>query len=122
LHANYAEKCSVQGDRDKLNQVFLNLLLNALQAMENGGNLKITTTREGEDVICEIEDTGCGLEEENVAKVFDPYFTTKNNGTGLGLAMSAKIVEEHSGSMEFRSVLGQGTVVKVCLPAYFEEI
>lgn len=122
LHTDYAEKCTVQGDRDKLNQVFLNLLLNALQAMENGGNLKITTTREDEDVICEIEDTGCGLEEENVAKVFDPYFTTKSDGTGLGLAMSVKIVEEHSGSMEFRSALGQGTVVKICLPAYFEEI
>jgi len=126
LHTEYAEECTVRGDRDKLNQVFINLLLNALQAMENGGSLKITINREdgreGENVICEIEDTGCGLDEEYVAKVFDPYFTTKSNGTGLGLAMSAKIVEEHAGSMEFRSTLGQGTVVRVYLPAYFEEI
>lgn len=122
LHTAYEKGCTVQGDRDKLNQVFLNLLLNALQAMEHGGNLKITTSREGQDVICEIEDSGCGLEEENVARVFDPYFTTKSDGTGLGLAMSAKIVEEHYGSMEFRSAPGRGTVVKVFLPAYFEEI
>lgn len=122
LHTEYIEECTVRGDRDKLNQVFINLLLNALQAMENGGSMKITICREAEDVICEIEDTGCGLEEEHVAKVFDPYFTTKSNGTGLGLAMSAKIVEEHCGSMKFRSVLGQGTVVRVYLPAYLEEI
>ena len=128
VHTEYGDQCTVQGDRDKLNQVFLNLLLNALQAMENGGNLKITITRnageagEGEDVICQIEDSGCGLEEEDVAKVFDPYFTTKSDGTGLGLAMSTKIVEEHCGSMEFRSVPGRGTVVTVRLPAYFEDI
>ncbi|MEE4242457.1 MAG: ATP-binding protein [Desulfopila sp.] len=111
----------VLGDRDKLNQVFLNLLLNAIQAMNDGGILQIRTFAEDGRVICQVEDSGCGLDEENVAKVFDPYFTTKSDGTGLGLAMSAKIVEEHSGIIEFRSSIGHGTVVKVSLPAYSEE-
>lgn len=107
-------------DQDKLNQVFLNLFLNGIQAMENGGILKIATYPEGDKVICRVEDTGCGLDLESVSKVFDPYFTTKSDGTGLGLAMSARIIEEHSGSIEFKSVVGSGTVVKINLPLYRE--
>lgn len=111
----------VKGDRDKLNQVFLNLLLNSLQAMDMDGKLKVTTLRAGKEIVSTIEDNGCGVEEANLSKVFDPYFTTKKGGTGLGLAMSAKIIEEHSGSIEFMSHFGQGTTVKVSIPAYLEE-
>jgi len=121
LVTDYAPGSYVRGDRDKLNQVFLNLLLNSLQAMDEGGKLMIRTTRRENQVICTVEDDGCGLEEDNVARVFDPYFTTKKDGTGLGLAMSAKIIEEHAGSIEFRSTLGSGTTVSVRLPAYLEE-
>ncbi len=118
----HKNKDQAYADQDKLNQVFLNLFLNAIQAMENGGILKIQTFTRGDRVICRIEDSGCGLDQESVAKVFDPYFTTKHDGTGLGLSMSAKIIEEHSGSIEFKSDVGGGTVVKINLPTYKEVI
>lgn len=121
LEMDCAEGNYVRGDKDKLNQVFLNLLLNSLQAVEQKGTISIQTSRQDDQVVCTIEDDGCGLEEENIAKVFDPYFTTKKDGTGLGLAMSAKIIEEHSGSIEIRSRVGSGTMVSVRLPVYFEE-
>ncbi len=108
----------VEADQDKLNQVFLNLFLNSIQAMENGGLLRIKTCLENAYVICSITDTGCGIDPQYTSKVFDPYFTTKNNGTGLGLALSAKIMEEHGGSIEFESSAGKGTTVRVGLPAY----
>ncbi len=106
----------VYGDQDKLNQVFLNLFLNSIQAMVEGGELTVRTRFEGGKVICSIEDTGCGLGQEYESKVFDPYFTTKSDGTGLGLAMSAKIIDEHGGAIEFRSTAGVGTTVTVKLP------
>lgn len=106
----------VLADQDKLNQVFLNLFINAIQAMEQGGMLKIHTFTHNGEVVCRVEDTGCGLGEDSQPKVFDPYFTTKPDGTGLGLAMSAKIVEEHGGTIEFQSEKGVGTVVTVRLP------
>ncbi|MDR3630789.1 MAG: ATP-binding protein [Desulfocapsaceae bacterium] len=106
----------VEADQDKLNQVFLNLFLNSVQAMENGGILRIGTGVEGSQVICSIEDTGCGVDPQYTSRVFDPYFTTKNDGTGLGLAISAKIIEEHGGTIEFESVADKGTIVKIGLP------
>lgn len=119
LQPGYKDKMiRVYADQDKLNQVFLNLFLNSIQAMERGGILKIETYKQEDRAICHIEDNGCGLDEDGVSKVFDPYFTTKNDGTGLGLAMSAKIIEEHSGSIEFKSEVGVGTIVKINLPAY----
>ena len=108
----------VEADQDKLNQVFLNLFLNSIQAMETGGVLSVRTSLENARVICTITDTGCGIDPQYTSRVFDPYFTTKNDGTGLGLAMSAKIMEEHGGIIEFASIAGSGTIVKVGLPAY----
>jgi two-component system, NtrC family, sensor histidine kinase HydH len=108
----------VEADQDKLNQVFLNLFLNSIQAMENGGVLSVRTSVENARVICTITDTGCGIDPQYTSRVFDPYFTTKNDGTGLGLAMSAKIMEEHGGTIEFASIAGSGTIVKVGLPVY----
>jgi two-component system sensor histidine kinase HydH len=86
--------------------------------MENGGTLKVTTGVENARVVCIITDTGCGIDHKYASRVFDPYFTTKNDGTGLGLALSAKIMEEHGGTIEFESTAGQGTTVKVGLPAH----
>lgn len=120
IHLDCTESYFVNGDRDKLNQIFLNLFLNSIQAMETGGSLTISACLEGRRVICQVEDTGCGLEQESIHKVFDPYFTTKSGGTGLGLAMSAKIIEEHNGTIEFRSDVKHGTTVKVNLPVYSE--
>jgi two-component system, NtrC family, sensor histidine kinase HydH len=109
----------VEADQDKLNQVFLNLFLNSIQAMENGGILKIKISVENGAVICTVTDTGCGIDHIFASRVFDPYFTTKNEGTGLGLAMSAKIMEEHGGTIEFESAAGKGTTVKVGLTAHY---
>lgn len=106
----------VFADEDKLNQVFLNLFLNAIQAMESGGTLSITTTKAENSVKVIVKDTGCGIPAENLGRVFDPYFTTKPDGTGLGMAMSAKIVEEHGGTITLESSESQGCSVIVELP------
>ena len=100
-----------------MNQVFLNLFLNAIQAMEQGGDLLVRTKKDGRNIITTVRDNGVGIETENLARVFDPYFTTKNDGTGLGLAMSSKIVEEHGGWIELSSVAGEYTEVRVILPS-----
>ena len=103
-------------DTDKMNQVFLNLFLNAIQAMEQGGELLVRARNHERTVQITVRDNGVGIESENLGRVFDPYYTTKNDGTGLGLAMSAKIVEEHGGRIEVSSVLGEYTEVRVILP------
>ncbi|MBU1564358.1 MAG: hypothetical protein KJ630_01865 [Proteobacteria bacterium] len=111
-----AELPMVIVDRDKLKQVVLNLLLNAIQAMPNGGSLTVRTERDGGMVVIIIRDSGVGIPPENLQRVFDPYFTTKNNGTGLGLALSAKIIEEHGGTMKIFSTPNEYTEVQVMLP------
>jgi len=106
------ELSNVLIDKDKLSQVLLNILLNALQAMEDIEGQRILTVKlhsEGDWVVLSIADTGCGIASLNLKKIFDPYFTTKNNGTGLGLALSLKIVEEHGGKLLVSSVSGEKT-------------
>ena len=83
--------------------------------------LHIVTTLKDEKVVCLVEDTGCGIDAEFLPRVFDPYVTTKNDGTGLGLAMSVKIVEEHDGKIEIKSDKGHGTEVRVMLPLWRAE-
>ncbi len=116
-----AEPDFVHADQDKLNQVFLNLFLNSLQAMREGGQLIISTMLEEEMVICSVEDSGCGIDTTLLPRVFDPYVTTKNDGTGLGLAMSVKIMEEHDGKIAIKSVSGKGTTVSLSLPRWRDE-
>ncbi len=106
----------VHVDRDKLNQVVLNLFLNAIQAMPNGGILTVRTELDGGNIVVSVRDSGEGIAPENLHRVFDPYFTTKSNGTGLGLALSAKIVEEHGGVMKIFSTLGEYTEIRIILP------
>jgi two-component system, NtrC family, sensor histidine kinase HydH len=107
----------VLADEDKLNQVFLNLFLNGIQAMEQGGRLTVEAKAAGVAMVeIKISDTGCGIPPENLDRVFDPYYTSKPEGTGLGLAMSAKLVEEHVGSIKIVSQQGKGTSVVVCIP------
>lgn len=110
-------ECRIEGDRDKLTQVILNLCLNAIQAMESGGTLSITTSCGENTARIEIRDTGSGISADLKEKVFEPYFTTKHEGTGLGLAMSAKIIADHNGTIAIESEVGTGTVVIVELPA-----
>jgi two-component system sensor histidine kinase HydH len=107
----------VEGDQDKLTQLFLNLFLNSIQAMENGGTLSIATEQSGEGLTVIITDSGHGIDDGIREKIFDPYFTTKNDGTGLGLSLSAKIIEDHQGSIKIDSILGKGTIITITLPA-----
>jgi two-component system sensor histidine kinase HydH len=104
-------------DSDRFSQCLLNLYLNALQAMEDGGELTIESSAvEGIFIRIDIKDTGSGIHSEDLNKIFDPYFTTKATGTGLGLAIVHKIIEAHKGKIKVRSALGQGTAFTVIIP------
>ena len=107
---------NVLADADKMGQVFLNILLNAVQSIEGAGEIHISTAVDTTYVSTLFRDTGCGMNEEQRKKVFSPFFTTKEKGTGLGLAVSAKIVEGHGGDIAVESQLGKGTVISVRLP------
>ena len=109
----------VMGDPEFLRSVFNNLFINAMQAMENTGgrlNIKILPDEAGEFVNFEVSDTACGISEENISKIFEPYFSTKETGTGLGLAIVHKIVDIHSGTITVESKEGEGTKFTVKLP------
>ncbi|MBD3421511.1 MAG: PAS domain S-box protein [Chitinivibrionales bacterium] len=115
-----ASPAVVMADPEKLQQVVMNLCLNAVQAMHDGGALTVgleRSTREFADYThFSIADTGSGIEKEKLEKIFDPFFTTKENGTGLGLAIVKKIIEFHSGFIRIHSDVGNGTAVSVFLP------
>lgn len=102
----------------KLEEVFLNVIINAMDAMPFGGSLTITTKRQGDTVVAEISDTGQGISPENLDKVLDPFFTTKEvgKGTGLGLSICFAIMESHGGKIELKSRVGKGTTVRLIFP------
>jgi two-component system sensor histidine kinase HydH len=111
----------VKGDGEKLRQAFLNIAINSLQATPGGGYLTISTSvcRSGDvAAMCEIRfcDSGEGIDTESLARIFEPFYTTKPDGTGLGLAITKKIVEGHGGTLQVESVIGQGTTVLIRLP------
>ncbi len=103
-------------DADQMHQVFVNLSLNAVQAMGEGGQLKVKTRLAGDYVEVEFNDTGCGIPEENIKKLFDPFFSTKARGVGLGLAVTHGIVERNKGKIEVESKVSEGTTFVVKLP------
>lgn len=109
-------------DPDKTKQVFLNLYLNAFEAMENGGTLFVELREDDSAgaVRIIISDNGTGIKDEDLTRVFDPYFTTKSSGTGLGLAIVHKIVESHGGEVRVESRQGEGTAVTILLPYSIE--
>ncbi len=102
----------------QLNQVFMNILVNAAHAIETKGVITLRTGAEGDKVWVEVEDTGKGIAPEHLTRIFDPFFTTKpvGKGTGLGLSVSYSIVEKHHGKIEVKSEVGKGTVFRVWLP------
>jgi PAS domain S-box-containing protein len=118
LERSYESGATVMGDRNKLNQVWLNLMQNALQAMDYRGELSLGIAREGELIKVSVADSGPGIPEHLRDRVFEPFFTTKKHGegTGLGLDLCRKIVEKHGGSIAFESRPGR-TVFTVSLPA-----
>jgi signal transduction histidine kinase len=102
----------------QLNQVIMNLLVNAGQALESKGTITIRTGHDADDVWIEVSDTGKGIPKDNLSRIFEPFFTTKpvGKGTGLGLSLSFGIVKKHGGSIEVVSEVGVGTSFKVTLP------
>jgi signal transduction histidine kinase len=104
------------GDSEKLRQVVINLLVNALDAMPEAGALSVKVGSSPSSVTIEIGDTGPGIDPSIMPEIFDPFFTTKEAGTGLGLSIVRKIVDQHGGKIEFDSLPGRGTRVRVDLP------
>jgi two-component system NtrC family sensor kinase len=102
----------------QLNQVFMNILINAGQAIAENGRIRIATGAEGNEVWIEISDNGCGIPAEGLDSIFDPFFSTKpvGVGTGLGLSLSSSIVRKHHGRIEVQSAPGQGTRFRIWLP------
>jgi nitrogen fixation/metabolism regulation signal transduction histidine kinase len=108
----------VMVDRDQIRQVLHNLIGNAVDAMPDGGELSVRTHSEAGDIVTiEVSDTGCGMSEEVKQRIFTPYFTTKEKGTGLGMVITAQIIEEHGGEISVESQEGVGTRVTVKLKA-----
>ena len=103
-------------DKDKMEQVFFNLVKNALEAMKDGGSLDIVLSVDDRDVTVTFRDSGLGMSGEQLAHLFETYRTTKEHGTGLGLMISARIVRDHGGTIAARSKEGEGTVFTVSLP------
>jgi two-component system, NtrC family, sensor histidine kinase PilS len=106
----------VQADFPQLKQVVWDLLLNARQAMPNGGKIIVEAHLEEESVVIKISDEGCGIDEKNISKIFEPFFTTKEVGTGLGLAIAQKIIEGYDGSINVVSSENKGTAFTITLP------
>ncbi len=128
IHAGYKENTRVEKDlrplptfmvdSDQLEQVFMNLIMNALQAMPTGGTLTLRTYMENRELKIAVQDTGCGIPPENLSKIFTPFFSTKKEvkGVGLGLSVAYGIIQGLKGRIEVKSKVGEGTTFTVCLP------
>jgi len=119
VHSSYDHSLPpIFGNTGKLQQVFINLFLNARDAMPSGGKLDVQTGMVESAVIVDITDSGMGIPEENLKKIFDPFFTTKTigKGTGLGLSVTYGIIQEHGGRIFVDSNCGKGTHFRLKLP------
>jgi two-component system, NtrC family, sensor kinase len=106
----------VEHDSDQIHQVFLNLLLNAVQAIEGAGLVRVELSSRDDYASVTVTDTGRGISPQHIANIFRPFYTTKGHGTGLGLSLARRIVEEHHGRIEVSSVVGKGSKFEVLLP------
>jgi two-component system NtrC family sensor kinase len=121
LRTHFAELPPVLCHPGKINQVFLNVFMNALQASQTGGVVEVRTRTDEKTpggVVIEVQDNGCGIKPEHLSHIFDPFFTTKpvGQGTGLGLSVSYGIIRDHGGSIEVESEVGRGTLFRIRLP------
>jgi signal transduction histidine kinase len=107
----------VKTDPEQMSRVFANIISNAVQAMNGkGGELNIGTAVDDNFVSVIFQDNGCGIPKENMGKIFEPLFTTKPKGIGLGLAISKRLIEQNGGKIEVASLVGQGTTFTVKIP------
>lgn len=118
VHQELGEIPKVECALSQINQVFMNLISNSIQAIEGKGEIWLRTFQQGSNVIIEIEDTGSGMTSEVVNQIFVPFFTTKKvgEGTGLGLSIAYGLIQKHHGKIEVESELGRGTVFRISLP------
>jgi len=116
IKANLPTLPPVYGSKDQLEAVFMNLALNAQAAMENGGTLTINAKQENNDIVVDFTDTGCGIPPDKIERIFDPFYSTKPQGTGLGLFVSFGIIEGHHGTIGVKSQVGKGTQFTIRLP------
>jgi hypothetical protein len=107
----------IQGDHDLLRQALINLVVNGLEAMKDGGHLRIESVRNRQECVLAVSDQGAGIPPEIQAKIFNLYFTTKQDGTGIGLAITFRVVQLHNGKIECASKLGEGTTFRLTFPA-----
>ena len=123
IHKEYSDLPLLNCYAGQINQVFMNIIDNAAQAIDENGKVYIRTRLENENVIIEIEDTGSGMDEETLPKIFDPFFTTKavGSGSGLGLSITYKIVKSHNGTIDVESKKGKGTKFTVKIPLNWEQ-
>ncbi len=123
IAATYAKELGlINASKNQLRQVFLNMVANARDAMPNGGTLSVTTSGDNDNVLVEITDTGAGIREEHLDKIFDSFFTTKGEvkGVGLGLSVCYGFIEDHGGDIEVKSQVGEGTTFTISLPVHTE--
>jgi signal transduction histidine kinase len=116
---NYISGPTIQADKEKLQQVFANVLDNAIDALEplaEGRRIDLFIENGGRRAIVRMRDNGCGIGPDKINRIFNPFFTTKEKGTGLGMAISRKIVEAHEGSIDVVSEPGRGTEFAIALP------
>ncbi|MDF2683882.1 MAG: sensor histidine kinase, partial [Brevibacillus sp.] len=117
-------KCpNIAGEENQLKQVFINVIKNSIEAISGHGEIRISTRLlPNHQVLVRLADNGCGVSEEYIAKLGEPFFTTKEKGTGLGLMISSKIIKDHNGSLQITSKKNKGTVVKITLPIAEDQI
>ncbi|RYD98478.1 MAG: hybrid sensor histidine kinase/response regulator, partial [Sphingobacteriales bacterium] len=120
LKVRYADNpCAISANKEKLKIAFLNIIINAVEAMPNdgSGHLDVTITSDDGRHVTVIRDNGCGISEENISRLFEPYYTSKRNGMGLGLAATLNILQAHKAQIDVTSVVGQGTTFTISFPA-----
>ena len=115
VHEDYTELPKIMCNIEQLNQVFMNIILNASEAMGDG-NIHIKTWIENDSVFIYFQDDGEGIPEEDLNKIFDPFYTTKDFGTGLGLSLSYRIIQAHGGNIKVESKVGKGTKIAIEIP------
>jgi signal transduction histidine kinase len=106
----------LEHDSDQIHQVLLNLLLNAIQAVDKNGTIAVNVEKQGSNAVIEVSDNGRGIPSELLSNIFRPFFTTKGDGTGLGLSLARRIVEDHQGRIDVSSAIGAGSTFAVFLP------
>lgn len=107
---------TVCADRTKLKEVFLNILRNAAESIDGSGSIRLEAFVQNHNITVQIEDSGCGISEEQQNQIFQPFVTYKSNGTGLGLAIVRRVIDAHEGQITVTSTVGKGTVFTILLP------